>query len=325
MSIRERSLAPFEGISLVLTGPTTSGKTALSVELSRRFPIEVISMDSRQVYKGMDIGTDKVRAEHRDMIPHHGLDLVTPRQRYSAGQFGRDARRWVDGISSRGGLPVIVGGSGFFLRTLLSPMFTEPFLDPLRRERLREWLIAQSNDTLSKFVGALDPDRAAVSVAGGPQRMARTIEVSLLTGMTLSRWHVEAPAEAPGLPAVVIVLNLPREEIDRRIEERVCRMIDRGLESEVRELLARGYGDTDPGMTATGYREMSKYVRGDVSLEEAKREIVAGTKKYSRRQLTWIRHQLPDHAVTIDATQPVNLQADMVLQALNARVGQVSV
>ena len=321
MSIRERLLAPFEGISLVLTGPTTSGKTALSVELSQRFPIEVISMDSRQVYKGLDIGTDKVGAEHRDIIPHHGLDLVTPRQRYSAGQFGRDARRWVDGIASRGSLPVIVGGSGFFLKTLLSPMFTEPVLDPLSRERLREWLGAQSNETLSRFVRALDPDRAEVSVAGGPQRMARTIEVSLLTGMTLSRWHVEAPAEAPFLPAVVIVLNLPREEIDRRIEERVSRMVERGLESEVRGLIASGYGDKDPGMTATGYREMSRYVRGDASLAEAKKEIVASTKKYSRRQLTWIRHQLPDHTVTIDATQPVDLQADTVLQALNARVG----
>ena len=321
MSIRERLLAPFEGISLVLTGPTTSGKTALSVELSQRFPIEVISMDSRQVYKGLDIGTDKVGAEHRDIILHHGLDLVTPRQRYSAGQFGRDARRWVDGIASRGSLPVIVGGSGFFLKTLLSPMFTEPVLDPLSRERLREWLGAQSNETLSRFVRALDPDRAEVSVAGGPQRMARTIEVSLLTGMTLSRWHVEAPAEAPFLPAVVIVLNLPREEIDRRIEERVSRMVERGLESEVRGLIASGYGDKDPGMTATGYREMSRYVRGDASLAEAKKEIVASTKKYSRRQLTWIRHQLPDHTVTIDATQPVDLQADTVLQALNARVG----
>ena len=321
MSIREGLLAPFEGISLVLTGPTTSGKTALSVELSQRFPIEVISMDSRQVYKGLDIGTDKVGAEHRDIIPHHGLDLVTPRQRYSAGQFGRDARRWVDGIASRGSLPVIVGGSGFFLKTLLSPMFTEPVLDPLSRERLREWLGAQSNETLSRFVRALDPDRAEVSVAGGPQRMARTIEVSLLTGMTLSRWHVEAPAEAPCLPAVVIVLDLPREEIDRRIEERVSRMVERGLESEVRGLIASGYGDKDPGMTATGYREMSRYVRGDASLAEAKKEIVASTKKYSRRQLTWIRHQLPDHTVTIDATQPVDLQADTVLQALNARVG----
>ena len=121
-------------------------------------------MDSRQVYKGMDIGTDKVTAEHREMIPHHGLDLVTPRQRYSAGQFGRDARRWVDGIASRGGLPVIVGGSGFFLRTLLSPMFTEPCLDPLRRERLREWLGAQSNDTLSKFVRALDHDLSLIHI-----------------------------------------------------------------------------------------------------------------------------------------------------------------
>ena len=324
MSTTIKPPSALDGVVLVLTGPTTSGKTGLSVELSRRFPIEIISMDSRQVYKGMDIGTDKVRAEHRETIPHHGLDLVTPGQRYSAGQFGRDARRWSDAIAARGRIPAIVGGTGFFLKTLLSPIFSEPALDPLQRERLREWLGAQTKDTLSRFVHALDPERAAISVVGGPQRMARTIEVSLLTGVCLSRWHVEAPAEAPVLPAAVVVLELPRAEIDRRIEERVSRMLERGFEKEVRALLSSGYGDETPGMTATGYREMASYLRGDVSLAETKREIITNTKRYARRQLTWFRHQLPDHAVTIDATHPIELQVDMVIQTMYARADQVS-
>jgi tRNA dimethylallyltransferase len=324
VSTNIKSASAVDGVVLVLTGPTTSGKTGLSVELSRRLPIEIISMDSRQVYKGMDIGTDKVRREHREMIPHHGLDLVAPGQRYSAGQFGRDARRWSNEIVARGRIPTIVGGTGFFLKTLVSPIFSEPPLDPSRRERLREWLGAQSTDTLSRFVLALDPDRAEISVGGGPQRMARTIEVSLLTGVPLSRWHAEAPAEAPGLRAAVVVLELPREEIDRRIEERVCQMVERGLEREVRALISSGYGEETPGMTATGYREMVRYVRGDMSLAEAKTEIVTNTKRYARRQLTWFRHQLPSHAVTVDATQPVELQADSVVRTMHARAAEVS-
>lgn len=276
-------------------------------------------MDSRQVYAGMDIGTAKVGAEHRAAIRHHGLDLVTPDQRYSAGQFGRDARRWIEEIRARGALPVVAGGTGFFLKNLLNPIFTEPELDPHRRERLREWVSSQPNETLAAFVRALDPSRAELAIEGGPHRMARTIEVALLTGIPLSRWHVVAPPEAPGVPAAVVVLDLPRDEIRRRIAERVDRMVDQGLEDEVRSLLASGYDDRTPGMTGTGYREMAQYVRGEATLEDVKEQINSNTRKYARRQLTWFRHQLPNHAVTIDAAQPVERQADLALHALDAR------
>ena len=309
----------YEGPILVLTGPTTSGKTDLSIELSKRRSIEIISMDSRQVYMGMDIGTDKVRDEHRVRIPHHGLDLVAPGEGYSAGQFGRDARRWIEEIRARGALPVVAGGTGFFLKSLLSPIFTEPELDPERREELRAWFAEQERETLECFVKALDPDRAAMAIEGGPQRMARTIEVALLTGVPLSHWHEVSPPEAPGVSAAVVVLDLPRDEVNRRIVNRVDRMVERGLEDEVRGLLEAGYDDGAPGMTGTGYREMARYVRGEATLQEAKDDISINTRKYARRQLTWFRHQLPDHAVTVDATQPVERQADLALSALDAQ------
>ena len=309
----------YEGPILVLTGPTTSGKTDLSIELSRRRPIEIISMDSRQVYVGMDIGTDKVRAERRAAIPHHGLDLVRPDQRYSAGQFGRDARRWIEGIRARGALPVVAGGTGFFLKSLLSPIFSEPELDLERRERLRSWLGEQERGTLERFTRALDPARAEMAVQGGPQRMARTIEVALLTGVRLSRWHEVSPPEAPGVSAAVVVLDLPRDEIDRRIVNRVDRMVERGLAQEVGALLEAGYGDDAPGMSGTGYREMARYLRGEVTLQEAKDDISTNTRRYARRQWTWFRHQLPEHAITVDATQPVEQQAERALHALHVR------
>lgn len=315
----------YDGPILVLTGPTTAGKTDLSIELARRRPIEIISMDSRQVYVGMDIGTDKVRPEHRAAIPHHGLDLVRPDQRYSAGQFGRDARRWIEEIRARGALPVVAGGTGFFLKSLLSPIFSEPDLDPDRRERLRSWLGGQERAVLERFTRALDPARAEMAVQGGPQRMARTIEVALMTGVPLSRWHEISPPEAPGVPAAVVVLDLPREEIDRRIENRVDRMVERGLEQEVRTLLEAGYGDDAPGMSGTGYREMARYLRDEVTLQEAKDDISINTRRYARRQWTWFRHQLPEHAVTVDAAQPVEDQVDLALEALELQSVEESV
>jgi len=303
---------------LAITGTTASGKTDLSLALAERIPIEVVSMDSRQVYAGMDVGTDKVTTEARDRVPHHGLDVVRPDQRYSAGHFGRDARRWISEIEARGALPVLVGGTGFFLRSVLDPVFAEPPMDERRRRALRGWLRGRSRDELSTWVRALDPERAPIAIEGGPQRMARTLEVALLTGVALSRWHRVAPPEAHGLPGAVVVLDLPREELDRRIDDRVTRMIERGLEEEVRSLLAEGYDDADPGMSGTGYREMASFLRGEVTMEEAMEDIRRNTRRYARRQLTWFRNQLPD-AERIDATLPLDEQADRALAAIATR------
>ncbi len=303
---------------LAVTGPTTSGKTALSLALAGLGPVEIVSMDSRQVYAGMDIGTDKVDAAARARVPHHGLDLVRPDERYSAGRFARDARRWIDEIEGRGALPVLVGGTGFFLGAVMQPIFREPPMDPERVDRLREWLAAQPAERLERLVSALDPERADVAIEGGPQRMSRTIEVALLSGVPLSRWHREAPPDGEGVHGVVLVLELPREEIDRRIEDRVHRMVEAGLVEEVRRLLEAGYAGSDPGMTGTGYREIAGHLRGETTLEDAMAEIAHTTRRYARRQLTWFRNQLPEDATTIDATLPVDEQVARTMEAMEA-------
>lgn len=303
---------------LAVTGPTTSGKTALSLALAERGPVEIVSMDSRQVYTGMDIGTDKVGDEARSAVPHHGLDLVRPDERYSAGRFARDARRWIREIEGRGALPVLAGGTGFFLRAVMQPIFREPPMDPARVDRLREWLDAQPRERLERFVSALDPDRAELAIEGGSQRMSRTIEVALLSGVPLSRWHREAPPDGEGVHGVVLVLELPREAIDRRIEARVHRMVEAGLVDEVRGLLEAGYAESDAGMTGTGYREIAGYLRGEATLEEAMAEIAHTTRRYARRQLTWFRNQLPEDATCIDATLPVDEQVEAALEAMEA-------
>jgi tRNA dimethylallyltransferase len=288
-------------------------------------PIEVISMDSRQVYRGMDVGTDKISDDARLIVRHHGLDLVEPPERYSAGRFARDARRWVAEIRSRGRLPVFVGGTGFFLKSVMEPIFAEPPLDEERLQALRTYMATLDTDTLAAWVRRLDPDRAELAVQGGPRRMTRTLEVALLTGRPLSWWHRSAPSEADPLHGLVVVLDIPREDMDRRIDARVGTMVERGLLKEVRTLLDAGYGVDDPGMTGTGYREITRHLEGEMTLNEAMEEIRHATRRYARRQITWYRHQLPSTVPRIDAMRPVEEQVTSLLFAWGSAGGQLPV
>ena len=307
---------------LAITGPTTSGKTQLSIAVAEALDGEIICMDSRQIYRGMDIGTDKVSSAHRDRVPHHGLDLRDPDEFYSAGQFGRDACRWIEEISGRGRVPLLVGGTGLFLRSLTHPIFELPDIDAARLEALRSFMVKRSRTELERWVGALDSSRADLAREGGPQRLGRTIEVALLTGRPLSWWHAQdTPAREP-LNGLIVVLDKDREELDRRIDARVTRMAADGLVEEVKGLLERGYGPEDPGMTGTGYREVAAHLCGDTTLEEALDRMRSRTSQYARRQLTWFRHQLPEDAVHVDTSQPVETLVAKVIEGWKRHDGE---
>lgn len=311
------------GIAIV--GPTASGKTALAIEVARRLDGEVISVDSRQVYRGMDIGTAKATPAERTAVPHHGLDLVPPDARYSAGEFAREARRWIEQIRARGHVPILAGGTGFFLRALTHPMFGEPALPPDRRERLKEWLRRQEERKLREWLRVLDAETAAsLEQRGGAQRVARALEVALLTGRPLSWWHVHAPPEREPVELPVFVLELPRDLLYRRIDGRVRAMVEAGLVEEVRRLVSEGYGAGSPGMNATGYVEMLPYLEGRTSLEDAVDAIQRATRRYARRQITWLRHQLPAGAVHLDALRPPEELAERVVEAWRAGAGDRS-
>lgn len=300
--------------ALVITGPTASGKTTLSVDVAQRLAGEIISMDSRQVYRGMDIGTAKPNASQRAGLPHHGLDILTPDQRYSAGRFARDARRWIREIGARGRVPVLVGGTGFFLRALTHPLFHEPTLDHARREALKQFLEKFSREELLRWLRCLDETSAArLARAGGRQRLARAIEIALLSGRTLSAWHDQQTPDTP-LDLVVIALELPRDVLYARINGRVDDMLAAGLLEEVRALVGAGYDESAPGMNATGYIELLPYLRGQTTLAEAAERIRTNTRQYARRQLTWFRHQLPETAIRLDAMQP---RSQLVEQIVN--------
>ncbi len=300
---------------LAITGPTTSGKTRVSIAVAEVLDGEIICMDSRQVYRGMDIGTDKVSTENRDRVRHHGLDLRDPDEFYSAGQFSRDARGWIEEISRRGRVPLLVGGTGLFLRSLTHPLFKQPNIDANRLEALRGFMAKRPTAELERWVGALDSGRADLAREGGPQRLGRTIEVALLTGRPLSWWHSQDTSEQESLDGLIVVLDKEREELDRRIDARVTRMAAEGLVDEVRRLLERGYGPDAPGMSGTGYREIVAYLEGEMTLEDALDRMRSQTRQYARRQLTWFRHQLPEDAIHVDTSQPVEAQVAQVLEA----------
>jgi tRNA dimethylallyltransferase len=298
--------------ALVIVGATATGKTAVAIAAARRIGGEIISIDSRQVYRGMDIGTAKPAPAERGGVPHHGFDLLDPGERFNAGRFAALAHSWLHDIRRRGRVPVLAGGTGFFLRALTHPMFEEPPLEPSLKERWKRYLAELDTAALARWARALDPASAVRSA--DRQRLARLIEIAILTGRPLSWWHLHAAPDRPPIDPLVFVLDLPRDELYRRIEDRVDAMIDAGLVAEVEALLARGWTERDPGMNATGYIELIPYLRGERSLEEAVMLVKAATRRYARRQLTWLRHQLPP-ATRLDAARPPDELADVIAQA----------
>jgi tRNA dimethylallyltransferase len=303
---------------LAIVGPTASGKTELSLRVGRALDAEIISMDSRQVYRGMDIGTGKVSLKERGLLPHHGLDLIDPDQRYSAGLFALDARRWIQEIKSRGRVPVLVGGTGFFLRALTNPMFDEPPLDRTRLERLRRHLNRLSRARLTQYLTTLDP-RGDDPQREDRQRVTRAIEMALLTGRTLSWWHHAGSGSGNPLSGVVVLMDLPRDVLYARINRRVEQMVEEGLAGEVDSLLRAGFSPSDPGMTGAGYREMVEHLRGEKDLEGTTEAIRRSHRRYARRQITWFRHQLPGGSLRLGGEEPITAMTERVVRSWRTR------
>jgi tRNA dimethylallyltransferase len=298
---------------LVLTGATAVGKTRVATALAQLVPIEIVSADSRQVYSGLDIGTAKPSAAERAAAAYHGLDLVPPVERYSAGRFAADAAGWIARITARGRMPVVVGGTGFYLRALFDGLFEEPALEPERRQRLRGVLAALPGDAVTRWARRLD----TAFRGGGRQRAARAVEVALLTGRPLSALQA-APAPATGLEPWYVVLGLPRARLAARIEERTRRMLEAGLVDEVRGLLAAGVAADAPGLTGVGYREVVAHLAGALPAAELPGAIAAATRHYAKRQETWFRHQLRCPVLRLDAAAEPEALAREVLARYRA-------
>jgi tRNA dimethylallyltransferase len=274
------------------------GKTAVALALSAHWPLEVISADSRQIYRRLDIGTAKPTRKERTRVPHHGLDVVEPGTRYSAGRFAHEAARWIEEVRNRSSLPVVVGGTGLYIRALAEGLFREPSLDPARRRSLDAFAARLEPIELLRWAGRLDPGFKG----GGRQRAARAIEVALLSGYPLTHWQ-EAARTHGAIRPWYVVLTVPRQVLHQRIARRAEEMVRRGLIEEVAAVLAEGHPPAAPGLDGVGIREAVEYLHGRRGRDSVVEAIVVSTRQYAKRQETWFRHQLAGEVVTLDASR----------------------
>ena len=276
---------------IVITGPTATGKTALGVSLGLRVGGEVVSADSMQIYRRMDIGTAKPTPEEILGVPHHMLSVAEPRDGWSVSRYVQEASACVDDILSRGLTPIIVGGTGLYIDSLLAGRdFAQAPGDSDVRQRLSdEYDRAGGKAMLSRLAG-VDPDRAKILHAADKKRIVRALEVYELTGRTITQHDEETRAVPPRYESVKYALSFEnRDDLYARIDRRVDAMMLAGLENEVRSLLADGLDDSCTAMQAIGYKEIAAALRGDVSLSDAVELIKRSSRRYAKRQLTWLR------------------------------------
>jgi tRNA dimethylallyltransferase len=274
--------------AVLLMGPTCSGKSALALELARRFPVEIISVDSAQVYRGMDIGTAKPSLEIRAAVPHHLIDVCDPIETYSAGRFRRDALRLIAGIRSRDRIPLLVGGTMLYFRALTKGMAPLPEADPEVRARIESRARTVGWPALHAELAGRDPEAASRIRPADGQRIQRALEVLELTGEPLSRLQKLAEP-SPIASATFALLPFDRAELYRRIDQRFLQMMEAGFLDEVRALRARGDLSEDlPSLRAVGYRQIWAHLAGEHDLETAIASGQRATRNLAKRQLTWI-------------------------------------
>lgn len=274
---------------LVIQGPTASGKSDLAVQLAEEIGGEIINADSMQVYRGMDIGTAKPSPDCRGRVPHHLLDIVDPDQSFSAGDFRRAAVKAIEEIHSRGHKPVIVGGTGLYIRALLKGLVEAPPADAAYRDELQALLAVGGGETLLSRLALVDPETAAILHPNDHVRIIRALEVFRLTATPISRFRTTHRFMAEDYRCLKIGISVDREELYRRIERRVDSMLAEGFIDEVRRLLGQGYSSTLKAMKSIGYRELCSCMAGEISIEEAVTLIKRNTRRYAKRQETWLR------------------------------------
>jgi len=298
----------------VIAGPTGVGKTALAAAVAGQAAVEIVSADSRQVYRGLEIGTAAPSRGERAGVSYHGVGFVDPRERYSAGRFAREAAGWIALVAERGATPLVVGGTGLYLRALFDGLFLEPDLDDARRRRLGAWLGGLPRGELARWAGRLD----RAFRGGGAQRGQRAVEVALLTGRPISALQEERPPEPRGIRPWYAVLTLERGLLRERIAVRARAMLEAGWIEEVRSALAAGVPADAPGLSAVGYREIVAHIAGRIGAARLEEAIIAATRRYAKRQETWFRHQLRGPVVRLDAAAEPEALARALLAAYRA-------
>lgn len=276
---------------LVVTGPTATGKTALSVELAKKLGGEIVSADSMQIYRGMDIGTAKVTKAEMQNIPHHMIDIADPSEDYSVSRYVEEADAAVRGILSRGRLPIVAGGTNLYIDSLIAGLdFAEKAEDAALRESLNKQYDDMGGEAMLEHLRGFDPERAAKLHPADKRRIVRAVEIYILTGETITRHDEETKKRPKRYDAVKIALTFAdRAVLYDRINARVDKMVSDGLFDEVKGLLDSGLSPESTSMQAIGYKEPAAYFRGEMSRDEAIELIKLSSRRYAKRQLTWLR------------------------------------
>ncbi|CUU25332.1 delta(2)-isopentenylpyrophosphate tRNA-adenosine transferase [Duffyella gerundensis] len=305
--------------AIFLMGPTASGKTALAIALRKVLPVELISVDSALIYRGMDIGTAKPNAAELAQAPHRLLDIRDPAETYSAAEFRRDALAEMTEISRAGKIPLLVGGTMLYYKALLEGLSPLPSADPEVRQRIEQMANDQGWEALHRQLCEIDPVAGRRIHPNDPQRLSRALEVFLISGKTLTEltkisgealpWHVHQFAIAPA----------SRELLHQRIALRFEQMMASGFEAEARALFARGDLHTDlPSIRCVGYRQMWSYLQGEIDYDEMVYRGICATRQLAKRQITWLRGWQNVH--WLDSDRP-DLARDAVLQVVSAKHG----
>jgi tRNA dimethylallyltransferase len=276
---------------LAILGPTATGKSALGIALAQRFDGEVVSCDSTAVYRGFDIGTDKVPLAQRGGIPHHLIDVADPIEEYSAARYARDAAAAIRDITARGRLAILVGGTGLYYRALTRGFFPGPSRDTALRARLDRIAARKGPEKLHRWLQRVDPESAIRISARDQKRLVRALEVYYLTGRPLTSHFADTRSPIPEYDVRAIALQIPSEMTADRVARRVDAQFAQGVVDEVRTLLASGVPETAHPFTGLVYRQVLEYLKG-VRNEAATRElIVRENRRYARRQLIWFRKE----------------------------------
>lgn len=277
---------------IAIVGPTASGKSTLGIEVALQINGEIINCDSVQVYKEIQIATAKVPFDERKDIPHHLIDFVSPDINYTAGEWAREAAKKIEEIESRGRVPLLVGGTGFYLRALRQPFFISPPTDESLRQRLNSMRERRGPEYLHRFLRRIDPDAAAQLYPRDWPRVQRAIEVYFQTGRSIvDQQPVRPEPHESSRRLRILALNPPRAELYDRINQRTEEHFRAGLVEEVRELLDRGFSPTSSALGAHGYRRVVEHLQGQRDLESAIEQTKLDVRHYAKRQLTWFRHE----------------------------------
>ena len=306
---------------VVITGPTASGKTALGVALARRLGGEVVSADSMQIYRGMDIGTAKPTPEEMQGVPHHMIDIADPAENYSVSRYAKEASACVDDILARGKLPIVVGGTGLYIDSLIAGRtFADGTADTALRQELSERYDEIGGEGLLGELRKVDPERAAKLHPADKKRIVRAMEVYILTGRTITQHDAETRAVPPRYDAAKIALDFAvRQDLYDRIDRRVDIIVQQGLFDEVRALLAAGVPADCTAMQAIGYKEAAAAVQGKAAPQDAVAAIQLASRRYAKRQLTWLRRDQDLFWLRHEKTPDMDRACRLSTQFLSAR------